>query len=455
MIDRSPDERRGASESATATSAADCLLADLNGILRGKRIDADAISKVREQGLNLPLSVFGSDITGRTVEQTRLGYLSGDRDGVCRPVGAAPVPVPWATTPTVQMLLSMYLLDGSPFWGDPRHALARVIDRFAELGLRPVVALETEFYLIDPKLDEHGRPALVRNPVTGRTQRETQVYSIQEIDDFAPIFDAIGAAAAAQGLPADAAVAEYAPGQFEVNLRHVDDPLLACDQLLLLRRLIRGVVRRHGLDATFMAKPFAGLAGSGLHAHVSLVDDGNTNVCAGDGEFGESSLLRHSVAGLLRTMPESTLLFAPHANSYRRLQPGSFAPTAIAWGVNNRTTAIRIPAGRGSAMRLEHRLGGADANPYLLLAAVLAGIHHGISRALDAPGPIEDNAYAQNLPATPANWHRAIEAYRQSGLLADYLGAQMHALFGTVKQAEFDQFHAQIQPLEYAWYLRG
>ncbi len=454
MTDESPVERHGASRSAAVASAADCLLADLNGILRGKRIGADAIARVREQGLNLPLSVFASDITGRTVEQTRLGYLSGDRDGVCRPVSAA-VAVPWATTPTVQMLLSMYLLDGRPFWGDPRHALASVISRFDELGLRPVVALETEFYLIDPRLDEHGRPALVCNPVTGRTQRETQVYSIQEIDDFAAIFAAIDAAAAAQGLPADAAVAEYAPGQFEVNLRHVDDPLLACDQLLLLRRLIRAVVRQHGLDATFMAKPFAGLAGSGLHAHVSLIDENNVNVCAGDGEFGESALLRNSVAGLLRTMPGSTLLFAPHANSYRRLQPGSFAPTAIAWGVNNRTTAIRIPAGRGRAMRLEHRLGGADANPYLMLAAVLAGIHHGISGAHDAPAPIEDNAYAQCLPAIPTNWHGAIDAYRQSVLLQDYLGAQMHALFATVKQAEFDQFHAQIQPLEYAWYLRG
>ena len=455
MIDKSNGGRRGASESASANGTADCLLADLNGVLRGKRIDAAAIAKVRERGLNLPISVFGSDITGKTVEQTRLGYLSGDKDGVCRPVDADPVPVPWAATPTVQMLLSMYLLDGSPFWGDPRHALARVIGRFDELGLRPVVALETEFYLIDPKLDEHGRPALVCNPVTGRTQRETQVYSIQEIDDFAPIFDAIAAAAAAQGLPADAAIAEYAPGQFEVNLRHVDNPLLACDQLVLLRRLIRGVARQHGLDATFMAKPFAGLAGSGVHAHVSLVDANNANVCAGDGDFGESPLLRHCVAGLLETMTECTLLFAPHANSYRRLQPGSFAPTAIAWGVNNRTAAIRIPAGRGSAMRLEHRLGGADANPYFLLAAVLAGMHRGITQALHAPAPIEDNAYGQDLTAIRSDWYGAIANYRRSGLLADYLGPQMHKLFGTVKQAEFDQFHAQIQPLEYQWYLRG
>ncbi len=437
------------------TTAIDCLIADLNGVMRGKRITPGALPKVLDNGINLPLSVFGTDITGKTVDATRLGYRTGDKDGLCRAVAGSLRPVPWTAEPSAQVLLSMYQLDGSPFWGDPRHALARVLERFGDLGLAPVVALETEFYLIDPKLDDHGRPGLVCNPVTGKTQRATQVYSIREIEDFADIVGDITAAAAAQGLPADAAVAEYAPGQFEINLRHVNDALLACDHLLLLRRLIRGVARKHGLDATFMAKPFADLAGNGLHAHVSLIDEDGKNVCAGDGEHGESAILRQGVAGLLDMMGESTLLFSPHANSFRRLQPGSFAPTAIAWGVNNRTTAIRIPAGRGKAMRLEHRLGSADANPYLMLAAILAGIHHGIGGKMDPPAGIRKNAYEQDLPTIPLDWLSAINAYRESARLAEYLGPEMHWLYDTVKRAEFDQFHAEILPLEYEWYLRA
>jgi glutamine synthetase len=432
----------------------DLLLPDLNAVLRGKRIRASALPKVFAQGVNLPLSIFGTDVTGKTVEATRLGYLTGDKDGLCFPVPATLARMTWTDRPLAQVMLAMHVLEGTPFWGDPRQVLSAVTARLAALELRAVVALEMEFYLIDPRR-RAGAPRIVANPVTARAQRSTKVYSISDLEDFEPVVEGIARAAAAQGVPADAAIAEYAPGQFEINLHHVADAVTACDHLVMLKRLIRGVARQHGSDATFMAKPFAELAGSGMHVHVSLLDRDGRNIFATEGDPEQQPQLRHAVAGMLETMAPAMLLFAPHANSYRRFRSGSFAPTRAAWGGNNRTVAVRIPAGRGASTRLEHRVAGADANPYLLTAGILAGIHLGLSRRLDPPPAARDNAYEAQAAALPGNWYEAIRVFAGSPVMADYLGEDFHRTYHSVKSAEFDEFNAAIQPLEYEWYLRS
>ena len=260
-----------------------------------------------------------------------------------------------------------------------------------------------------------------------------------------PVWRAI---ARAQGLPAKSAVSEYAPAQFEVNLGHVADPLRAADHAFLLKRAIKAAARAEGLAATFMAKPFADHAASGLHVHVSLVDEAGQNLFARD-----EPALRHAIGGLQATMAEAMLLLAPNANSYRRLRPWSYAPTAPTWGYNNRTVALRVPSGPLAARRIEHRVAGADANPYLVLAAALAGIHHGLSRQLDPGPPITGNAYAEVPPSLPLGWGRAIDALAAAEILPDYLGAAFCRLYRVCRAAERDRFDELITPTEYAWYL--
>ena len=202
--------------------------------------------------------------------------------------------------------------------------------------------------------------------------------------------------------------------------------------------------------ATFMAKPFIEHSANGLHVHLSLVDRDGANQLAAD-----ETLMGHAIAGLQATMAEGMLLFAPNANSYRRLRPWSYAPLAPSWGHNNRTVALRIPAGPPAARRIEHRVAGADANPYLVLAAVLAGVHHGLSRKL-APGPAtQGNAYEQVEPSLPSRWDAAIDALATAAVLPEYLGAEFCRLYRVCREAERERFDDVITPTEYAWYLRS
>jgi glutamine synthetase len=211
---------------------------------------------------------------------------------------------------------------------------------------------------------------------------------------------------------------------------------------------VRAAARADGLLATFMAKPLPGQSPSGLHVHVSLITADGDNLFARD-----EQALRHAIAGLQATMAESMLLCAPNANSYRRLRPLSYAPTAPTWGHNNRTVALRIPIGHPTARRIEHRVAGADANPYLVLAAVLAGIHHGLTHELQPDAPITGNAYDQVAPSLPLSWDRAIEALAEAIILPGYMGERFCRLYRVCRAAERDRFADVITPMEYAWYL--
>ena len=430
------------------------LIADLNGTLRGKRIAADQVEKALANQVRLPGSLFGLDISGDNAPGTGLVWAIGDVDKVLSPADGRLRPVPWAERPTAQLLMTMRNDDGSPFFGDPRHVLGAVVERFAATGTRPVVAVELEFYLLDRGRDEEGRVQPPRSPITGRRERDIQVYGIEQIAAFSALFDDIAAACAAQEVPASTAVSEYAPGQYEVNLVHLDDPVAAADHALLLKRVVKAAARKHGVEATFMAKPMAAHAGNGLHIHVSLVDDAGHNLFAGGGE-AINATLGHAIGGLRATMAEAMAIFAPNANSYRRLRPGSYAPLAPTWGLENRTVALRVPGGEAASRRVEHRVAGADANVYLVMAAVLAGIRHGLEQGLEPGQRTTGNAYDKVPPSLPTTWADALHRFERGAVIPAALGPEFCRLYATVKRYELAKFENVITPRELNWYLHA
>jgi glutamine synthetase len=430
------------------------IFTDLSGVARGKILRREEVLGAFENGRFLPGSVMSIDATGRDVEETGGVWDDGDADRIAWPLPGTLVTIPWVSgEPAAQFVTTLHETDGRPCINEPRQTLARVVERFAEFDLTPVAAIELEFYLMDREAALAGKPRPPRGLTNGARPRHFQPYLLQDTDDFAPFFDDMYAACKVQGLPARSLISEYAPGQMEVVLKHRADALRACDEAIMFKRLIRSVADRHGLLASFMAKPYSQFTGCGMHVHASMARPDGANAFAA-ASAAESPLMLKAIAGLKETMAGAMAFFAPNANSYRRFRRSSYAPVAPTWGVNNRTVSIRVPAGAGETMHLEHRAAGADANPYLALAAVLAGMHHGMAEKLD-PGPaVTGNGYEQPAPRMPSNWFDALDALRASAVMAEYLGQDFVAHFATLKEIEADRFYAEPTERDYAWYLR-
>ncbi|MGH8175466.1 MAG: glutamine synthetase family protein [Steroidobacter sp.] len=431
----------------------DVLLADLCGIPRGKRITLNEAPNLYTGGFLLPGSMFALDVLGGTIQETKLGFDEGDADRSCLPIAGTLVPVPWRGDEGVaQIQVSMRDHDGSPFFGDPRHVLHRVLECFRAMRLTPVVAIELEFYLLDAERTADGRVQPPRLPELRRREYRTQINSMSDLNEYSAVLTDIAAACEAQRVPSGTALAEYGPGQFEVNLQHSADALLACDQAIRFKRLVRGVASRHGMEATFMPKPYEDMAGSGAHIHVSVVDEHGRNVFASEDAAGNASL-HHAIGGLAATMAEAMLIFAPTANSYRRYRSEAYVPLNPSWAVNNRGVALRVPVSTPENRRVEHRVAGADANPYLLTAAVLAGIHHGLTRRIDPGPPLTGNAYHNAAATLPTTWPEAALAYDASAFLREYFGDRFHRLFVTTRRGELQAFELHVTRLEYEWYV--
>ncbi len=448
-------EARAFFETHPEVDAVDMIFTNMCGVPRGKRLRRHEVLAVYENGRHLPISVTFADITGRDVEETGLLWDTGDADCLCLPVPGTLVRTPWAGPTAAQFLTSFHELDGTPHDLDPRTVLQNVIDRLQGIGLTADVACELEFYLLEREPGEGGtpRPALAG----GNERKDIQVYGLTELEDQRPFLDDLYAFADAQGVPLESAISEYAAGQFELTLRHKPDPLRACDEAVMYKRIVKEAARRHGMEATFMAKPFAESAGNGMHLHVSALNEAGENAFASDDPAG-SPLLHHAIAGMQALLAESFALFAPNANSYRRFRANSYAPGAPTGGGNKPTRSVRVPPRGGQTPHLVNPVCGADANPYLAVAALLAAMHHGIVNKLD-PGPaIIGNGYAQAGAATaapmPANWFAAVDRFAQSALMKDYLGERFVQIFATVKRSEQDRYFAEVPKLDYDWYLR-
>jgi len=431
----------------------EAFVVDVNGVLRGKRLPRSGMLKVLKDGVRLPRSVFAMDIWGHDALEAGLVTETGDNDGVCRAVAGTLARAPWLEQPTAQVLLTMQEADGRAFFADPRQVLKRVLNAYAKEGLTPVVAFELEFYLIDGKMDERGFPQPPLSPRTGRRVQASQMYGMGEVQEFAAVLTDINRACDMQGVPADTTISENGPGQYEINLVHVADALMAADQATLLKRVIKGVARQHGMEATFMAKPYGDRSGNGMHVHFSVLDKDGNNIFAGTDSKG-SDALRHAMGGLMSTMTECAAFFAPNYNSYRRFQPGSHAPTRIAWGYDNRTAALRVPESDLPATRIEHRVSGADANPHLAVAAMLAGALHGLSGHMDPGAPLTGNVYESMAKHLPDVWEDALEIFEQSGFIEHYFGAKYRQVYHACKWQEKELLERQVSSIEYDAYLR-
>lgn len=429
------------------------LLCDINAVLRGKWLPGDQVDKLVKGQVRLPLSTYAPNIMGFGVDKSGLGIVNGDPDGILTPILGTLKPVPWADEPTAQVLVEMLDETGEASYLSPRAQLAKVAQRFNDKGWYPVAAAELEFYILQP------RNAPEEAPVPPVSAPEAQNYDMESLSRFQTMLDEILSASKQQGLATDTLIAEFGPGQFEVNFHHTDDILKAADTALLFRRIVRYVAKKHGVEATFMAKPYREYPGNGMHLHVSVVDEqGNNIFTPTDGSTKSadnpsiSSNLQNAVAGTLDTMRDMQTMFAPHMNSLRRFAPNSFAPTTPEWGYDHRGAAVRIPETHGSGARLEHRISGADVNPYLAISAILGGMLHGLQNQPALPPSLEANTET-NAEPLGQDWRQTILRFEQSDFAKSLFGNDFHHVFTQVKLDEVEEISTQISAAEYRFYL--
>ncbi len=423
----------------------DIFIYDLNGIPRGKRVRRQDLLGIAKNGLMMPGSVFIMDPLGNCVEETGRLWETGDPDHHCRLLPGTLVPIPVGNGRHAQAVMAVEGQDDL----DPRTVLEKQVARLNTAGLKPVAAVELEFYVTKRGAD--GSFTLNMPEGVCDDPNRPMTFGFEDMDELAPLIDDIYKVAAAQGLPVDAVMQESGPGQFEINLKHRKDVVAAALDGLLLKRAVKAAAKARGLDATFMAKPHHDWAGSGMHVHVSLFDEGGQNLFAGE---PISSLFRHALGGLRQTMPDLMAIWAQTANAYRRYVPRAYVSLAAHWGYNNRTVALRIPRCSGQSMRVEHRVAGADANPYLVLAGILAGIEHGIAQEID-PGPAaEGNAEELEAPSLPTNWNSALERFETSPFIGAAFGSHFQDIYALLKHTERRNFERLVSPLDHLWYAR-
>lgn len=434
----------------------DVIYSPITDVPRGKRVRPHELLGVYGHGRYLPGSIAVVDTMGADCEDTGLVWEDGDADRLGKPAANTLFKAPWLGDDVAQCILSLYELDGVQNDLDPRFVLSKVISLFEEIGLTPDVACELEFYLTGPrKLGE--KPHLPSSPTSCHTAIGNEVYGLRELDDYMDFLRDLYAAAEAQDLPIEAAISEFAPGQLEIGLEHRADALRVADEAMMYKRMVKGVAVKHGLEACFMAKPFAGLAGNGQHLHVSVLDKDGNNIFASDAKDGDK-MMRHAIAGMQQTMPALMAIFAPNANSYRRFVGNSYAPVAATWGTNNRTVGLRVTAGPPKSRHIEHRISGADASPYLGLASMLMGVYHGIKNQLEPSEMIEGDGYSQlekSPVSLPLNWFAAINEFKNSKLIAQYLGARFQKMYAIIKETEQNRYFSAIPLEDYDWYFRN
>lgn len=425
----------------------DLIFTDINAAPRGKRIPINALEKLNK-GVALPLSTISLDTKGNVVESAGLGEDLGEPDNLCFPISGTLMPT--AKEQVGQLLISM--MDEKGERPNPlfiRNIVSRMLETLASNNQFPCIALELEFYLIDKVRGEHGEPLTAINPTKKTREKDTEVYDLDGLDDYADFLSDLNRIAFEQGLNTSGALSESAPGQFELNFNHSKDVLRACDEIIIAKRLIRQVAHQHGFDATFMAKPFADQAGNGMHIHLSLVDSEDNNLFSQqDGQA--SSLFYQTMAAMLSQTSQAMGLICPNVNSYRRFTPGAYVPTKANWGENHRGVALRVPISDKNNRRIEHRIAGADVNPYILAAVVLSAVLASDNYTKEqCPPPLSDNAVT-----LPLRMPEALDRLERSEL-NQYISREFIDLYLACKRSELAEFERAITPMEIDWMLHS
>ena len=423
----------------------DLISLDIPGHFYGKRYPIDMLEKVAgDSALKLPQNCVLLGAQGGLFKIGDYCFNDGDPDAVRRLVPGTLKPVTWEGQPLGQMLITS---DGTakPIEFEPREVLAQVLNRLASKGIHPVVAFELEFYLFDKHLRD-GLPQFARDPFTDDTDDQPNMH-IERLSRFAPVLNEMVEAAQIQGIDATVITAELGPGQFEINFGHLDDGLRAADWSALFCRSTRGVAMKHGYRASFMSKPYLHQPGSGMHVHVSLYDAAGNNLLAAN----QQQPLRHAIAGCLELLPACMPIFAPNHNAYRRLGGTTNIATRASWGFEDRDACLRIPESDSKNLRVEYRLAGADANPYLVLAAILVGLEHGLESAKEPIAPLnEDRNSGVDFPLDMLEAVRALQPQPQ---LRAGLGAEFVDVYCENKRQDHLAFMQDISAREYRWFM--
>ena len=423
----------------------ECLVPDLTGVARGKILPREKFSE--DRGMRLPEVVLGMTVTGNAPESPEYDAVISelDHDMILRPDASTVCLVPWAVDPTAQVIHDCFKHDGTLVPYAPRTVLRHVLELYAKKGLKPVVAPELEFYLVAQNVD----PDLPLKPPIGRSGRaETsrQHYSIDAVNEFDPLFEDIYDYCNVMDLEVDTLIHEIGAGQMEINFLH-GDPLDLADKTFFFKRTLREAALRHKMYATFMAKPMANEPGSAMHIHQSIVDVSTGRNLFTKEDGSESDAFRHYIGGLQKYLPASMAFLAPYVNSYRRLVRHTAAPINIQWGKDNRTVGIRVPESSPANRRVENRVIGSDANPYVAMAASLACGYLGMEEKLEPAPESTSSAYNSDYQL-PRSLSEAIKMMASTPQLHQVLGKEFCTVYRLVKEAEYEEFMRVISPWE-------
>jgi glutamine synthetase len=415
---------------------------DILGVIKNVDIPAEQLPKA----LDGQILFDGSSIEGFIrIEES---------DMLLKPDPATFVVYPWqehGEGATARLICDVYNADGTPFIGDPRGTLKRVMAEAQDMGYTFMVGPEPEFFLF--QRDPDGKP-------TTKTIDQASYFDLGPVDRGEECRRDCVMALQKMGFEIESSHHEVAPGQHEIDFKYTD-AVGAADNIATFRFVVRTIALQHGLHASFMPKPIAGVNGSGMHLHMSLFQDGKNAFYDPDAPGGISAVCMHFIAGLLLHAKAFTAICNPLVNSYKRLVPGYEAPVYIAWSERNRSPLIRIPARRGNSTRLELRSPDPSCNPYLALAVVLAAGLDGIKRKLQPPAPVNRNVFlmspeereAEGIESLPSSLREALRALETDDVIRQALGPHIYHNFMEAKLIEWDVYRSQVHQWELDQYL--
>lgn len=416
---------------------------DMQGRMQGKRLTSefflDGVYKHGTESCNYVLAV---DVEMNTVPGFKISsWETGYGDLEMRPDLRTLRQVTWLER-TALVFCDFLTTSGQPVKESPRQMLIAQLERLEQMGLKAYVGTELEFIMFDDTYEEAQRANYRQlNP----SNLYNVDYSLLGTTKVEPLLQDIRTKMMSSGMYCEGAKGECNYGQHEITFRY-QDALQSCDNHALYKNGAKEIAAQHGKSITFMAK-YNQQEGSSCHIHLSFRTLDDEPILAGDKEYGFSEMMEHFIAGQLHCIEDFTYFFAPNINSYKRFVEGSFAPTAIAWGVDNRTCALRV-VGNNQGLRVENRVGGADLNPYLAVAAMIAAGIYGIENKLELPERVPGNAYTSNAKRLPTTLTDSREKFMNSELVTEVFGPEVVEHYAQAAQVEIDAYNATVTDWE-------